>query len=310
MSTENKVLDLTFEAAEDLSDDQYRFMILDSTSGKIRRPDSASELSLGILQNAPESGGSAVIRVIGVSKLQTNAALAIGAFVKAEYVSAADAGKGAAATNSEEYCRGQVLEASGAEDDLCSVLLVPPRPIVTLGAGAANGATVAATEYGDQAIHKTVLTCVDTPLTFGDEAGQGQYGGVKVYDFPGGLICSLGATIDGVMTLTAPAIDTWDGDIGLGLEAPTDHQDVANKTGQIMPKVSTTQAVAKVATVDAQSVATALTESGARWLDGTTTAKDLFLNLLVDDNALHDNTIAGTFTGTITFAWINLGDNK
>lgn len=175
------------------------------------------------------------------------------------------------------------------------------------GIGAKNGSTVVAAEYGNDVLHKTVLTCTATPLTFGDEAGQGQYGGVKVYDFPLGLICTFGAVINGAITLTAPAIDSWNGDIGLGLEAPTDHQDVANKTGQVMPKVSTTQAVAKVATTDAVSVATALTESGARWLDGTSTAKDLFLNLLVDDNGAHDNTITGAFTGTITILWTNLG---
>lgn len=175
------------------------------------------------------------------------------------------------------------------------------------GIGAKNGSTVEVVEYGNDVFHKTVITCTATPLTFGDEAGQGQYGGVKVYDFPLGLICTFGAVINGAVTLSAPAIDAWNGDIGLGVEAPTDHQDSTNKTGIVMPKVSTTQASAKVATTDAVSVAAALTESGARWLDGTSTAKDLFLNLLVDDNGAHDNTITGTFTGTITVLWTNLG---
>ena len=44
---------------------------------------------------------------------------------------------------------------------------------------------------------------------------------------------------------------------------------------------------------------TALTESGGRWLDGTATAKDLFLNLVVDDDASHTSG-TGTFTGTVT----------
>lgn len=184
---------------------------------------------------------------------------------------------------------------------------IPGEIRTTVGVGAKNGATVTAVEHGDGVIHKTVLTCTATPLTFGDEAGQGQFGGVKVYDFPLGLICCLGAVINGSITLTAPAIDTWNGDIGLGVTVPLDHQDAVNLTGAIMPKVATTQAVSKVAVTDAVSVATALTESGARWLDGTGTAKDLYLNLLIDDNAAHDNTITGTFTGTITLTWMNLG---
>lgn len=182
-------------------------------------------------------------------------------------------------------------------------------PVTSSGVGAKNGSAVAAAEYGNDILHKTVLTCTALSLgSVGDEAGQGQYCGVKVYDFPEGLIMTLGAVIDGAVTLATPAINTWDGDIGLGVAAPTDHQDAADKTGQILQKTSTTTAVAKVATVDAVSAATKLTESGARWRDGTATAIDLYLNLLIDDNAAHDNTITAAFTGTITFTWINLGD--
>lgn len=180
--------------------------------------------------------------------------------------------------------------------------------ITAANVGAKNGASVAAVEYGEGTIHQTVLTCTATPFTFGDEAGQGQYGGTKIYDFPEGLILFMGGVVDGAMTLTAPAIDTWDGDIGLGVEAPTDHQDAANKNGYLLASTATTTAVAKVATVDAVSTCTVITESAARWLDGTATAKDVFLNLLVDDNGAHDNTITGTFTGTVTITWMNLGD--
>jgi hypothetical protein len=177
------------------------------------------------------------------------------------------------------------------------------------GVGAAGAATAVASELG-QFVQKTVLTCTAFDLgSFGDEGGQGQYAGAKLYDFPAGLILFLGAVIDGQITLTAPAIDAWDGDIGLGTAKPTDHQSGVNAAGTaLLDSTATTQASSKVATVDAISAATALTESGARWVDGTSSAIDLFLNLLVDDNVAHDNTITGTFTGTITFFWINLGD--
>jgi len=176
--------------------------------------------------------------------------------------------------------------------------------------GAKNGSTVVAAEYGDGVVHKTILTCSATPLSLADEAGQGQYGGVKVYDFPAGCICTLGAVIDGSITLTEAAWkDTWDGDIALGAAAPSDHQTglVAADTGRFLQSTATTTAAAQVANVDAVSVATGLTESGARWTDGTATACDLYLNLLVDDDAAHAAG-NGTFTGTITIVWINLGD--
>ncbi|MBN2188375.1 MAG: hypothetical protein JW699_02890 [Chitinispirillaceae bacterium] len=127
MATENKVLDLSFPAGEDLTNDQYRFVVL-ASDGTVRRPDSATEGCLGILQNAPASGEAAAVRIHGVSKLQANDALGIGTFVCTEYVGAADAGKAADATGSLAYARAVVIEASAAEDDLCSALLVNQVP--------------------------------------------------------------------------------------------------------------------------------------------------------------------------------------
>jgi hypothetical protein len=129
MSTENRILDLAFIAGEDLTEDQYKFVVATST-GTVRRPDSEVETLIGILQNAPAAGEAAVVRVMGISKLQMNLAKAIGTFVKAEYVSAADAGKGKDATGALAYTRGMLIEASGAEDDLASVLLTTPVPAI------------------------------------------------------------------------------------------------------------------------------------------------------------------------------------
>jgi hypothetical protein len=126
MATENALLDITVVAAEDLSNDQYRFMV-HSSSG-VRRPDSEAEVALGVLQNAPASGGAAVVRVYGISKLQVNGALGVGAAVMPEYVSATDAGKGKTSAGDPKYTRGYLTEASDAEDDLASVLLTGPFP--------------------------------------------------------------------------------------------------------------------------------------------------------------------------------------
>lgn len=127
MTTENRILDIAHEAAEDLSSDQFRFVVLDST-GKVRRPDSESEIAYGILQNAPESGNAASVRVDGISKLVANAALAIGTIVKPEYVGAADAGKGDDAGTQWKAARAIVVEAAGEEDDLAGVRLIGPFP--------------------------------------------------------------------------------------------------------------------------------------------------------------------------------------
>ncbi len=129
MSTENKLLLVTFPAAEDLSNDQYRLVVLTAT-GTVRRPDSEAEVALGILQNAPGAGEAAVVMIYGVSKCQANAVLAIGTFIMQEYVSAADAGKCKTSVGAPAYSRGVVMEGSGAEDDLCSVLLTSTFPAI------------------------------------------------------------------------------------------------------------------------------------------------------------------------------------
>jgi hypothetical protein len=99
-----------------------------NTSGKVRLPDSEDEIAHGILQNAPESGDAASVRVDGISKLVANAALTIGTIVKPEYVGAADAGKGDDGGTQWKAARGIVVEAAGAEDDLCAVRLIGPFP--------------------------------------------------------------------------------------------------------------------------------------------------------------------------------------
>lgn len=174
--------------------------------------------------------------------------------------------------------------------------------------GTPNGATVKVKEYGDDINHLTVLTCTATPISISDDAGVAQYGGVKVYDFPAGFIVTQGAMVTGNLTGYASLIDTFDGDVALGTATATTGATLVGTEADILQSVALAQAVGEVAAIDAVSVATALTESGARWHDGTATAKDVFLNFVVDDNAAHGAGTA-TFTGTIRLLWTFLGDN-
>lgn len=143
MATENKILDESYVAAEDITNDQYRWVVL--TSAGVRRPDAETDVLLGILQNAPGIGEAAAVREIGRSKLQMNDAAAIGLFVKAEYVSATDAGKGKDASADLSHARAIVIEPSDAEDDLASVLLLGPLPAITADAWQRTTVTTKAT---------------------------------------------------------------------------------------------------------------------------------------------------------------------
>ena len=116
--------DISLPAAEDLSSSQYHFVKV-NTSGTVRLLDSANETPDGVLQNDPESGEEATVRLFGPTKLVANAALDEGAFVRAEYASATDAGKAATAMATQGVVLGKVLEAASAEDDLALVNLFP-----------------------------------------------------------------------------------------------------------------------------------------------------------------------------------------
>ena len=178
------------------------------------------------------------------------------------------------------------------------------------GVGSANGATVSATE-AMPIVHRTTLTLTATPVTIADDAGVAQYGGVKVYDFPEGMLCILGAVVTGSLTagVTGTIIDNWDGDVSLGTVTATTGATLVSTEADIMQSVAVSAGASdKIGVVDAVSVATALTESGARWLDGTATAKDMYLNFVIDDDATHTSGTAA-FTGTIELVWLSLGDN-
>jgi len=129
MFGENKILDISAPAIESLVNDQYKFVVLTSTG--VRRPDSEVEGLLGILQNCPALGEAAAVRVLGISKLVMNASIAVNAFVKAEYVDAADAGKGKTAAAALAYARALVLDGTDAEDELANVLLIGHVPGIT-----------------------------------------------------------------------------------------------------------------------------------------------------------------------------------
>jgi len=122
MAYEAGGIDLSFSAAEDLSAMQYRF-VHQASDTTVDMVDSGAEFPIGVLQNAPESGETAVVRVSGISKLVMNAAVTVGSLVKCEYVGATDNGKGDAADTEGDLSRGVCIMATGAEDDVGTVLL-------------------------------------------------------------------------------------------------------------------------------------------------------------------------------------------
>lgn len=177
---------------------------------------------------------------------------------------------------------------------------------VGVGAGV-TGIGVTVTETGDGAVHKTVLTLTDVAVALSDNAGTIAYGGLKLYDWPEGLIAIQGASMDIALTKSSAGVNAdWDGDTALGSVTATNDASLATTEQNIIPTTATPQASSGVTTGDGLSTAT----EAVTVLNGTSTAADLYLNYLVDD-ADHDvtstpcNLIAN---GTITIVWSNLGD--
>lgn len=170
-------------------------------------------------------------------------------------------------------------------------------------------AYITVTEQGDNLSHRTILTCAALPISIADDAGVAQYGGVKVYTFPEGLIATKGAIISGNLTLgtTGTIIAAFTGVNALGSVTATTGASLTGTEATWLQSTANATASAAVAAINSVSIATALTESGGRIFDGTTTPAPVFLNFAIADDASH-TAGTGSFTGTITFSWEKIGD--
>lgn len=192
--------------------------------------------------------------------------------------------------------------AIGCFDELRS-LLDYNTAAKTAGAVAGTGVTLERDALAG-VVHQTVIKFTNAAVALADEAGVVAYGGLKVYDFPAGNILVLGAVLDVDLTKSSAGVNAnFDGDVGVGTVTASNNATLASTEQDIIPTTSTPQASSGATTANAVSTAVAV-------LDGTATAKDVYVNLLVDD-ADHD--VTGTacnliLNGTLTLTWVNLGD--
>lgn len=173
------------------------------------------------------------------------------------------------------------------------------------GVGAPTGTGVSVAEISDGITTKTVFTFSNFAIVGVDDTGVGGVAAVKIYDMPAGVIQFVGSTADLALTKSSAGInDTWDGDFGVGTATGT-AATLATTEQNIIPTTATPQAVAGATTATGFSTATENAN-----IDGTSTAVDVYLNILIDD-ADHDidSTPANVIVnGTLTLVWRNLGD--
>lgn len=184
---------------------------------------------------------------------------------------------------------------------------VPAAQLGTIDSNGVRTGVFEATQVGPAGNRKTVLTLVNQTVALVDDAGVEAYGLKQLYDFPAGLLMWEGAVMRLDITKSSTGVNTdWDGDIGLGTVAAAAGATLATTEQDLVPTTPTPQAVAGVTTGDALSTST----EAPKLFNGTATAKDMYLNVLVDDA---DQDVTGTacnliFNGTITFYWRLLGD--
>jgi len=111
----------TLTAAADLSSKQYHFVVLASAS-TVNVATAITNAPIGILQNAPTSGQSAIVAVSGVSKVVADGTLAAGNFIGTSADAQADAIS--PGTDTTVYMMGQCLGAASAGETTEMILNV------------------------------------------------------------------------------------------------------------------------------------------------------------------------------------------
>lgn len=110
MSQQTGVLDITLKAGADLRNYQYRIVYM-SAADAVTFATTATAVSIGILQNDPNTDEAAVVRVCGTSKIKMEDAESRGAMITASAT-----GMGVSADADKNWVIGTLLEAAAAGD--------------------------------------------------------------------------------------------------------------------------------------------------------------------------------------------------
>ena len=115
------ILTLSLKANADLSAKQYYFVELDA-SGDVGACNAATDKPIGVLLNKPDASGKhALVGVIGLFPVNSDAALNEGDLIGPSADGQADAKTPGSDTT--EYIAGQVTQASGAAAELAMAVI-------------------------------------------------------------------------------------------------------------------------------------------------------------------------------------------
>ena len=121
----NYSVKVTLVAAADLSAKQYTFVKLDA-SGQVAAAAAATDIPIGVLQNAPTAGQEAEVLVVGGTKVVAGAAIGEGALVGTSATGNAVAL--VAGTDTTKYVVGTLLTESAADGNVVTAVINCANP--------------------------------------------------------------------------------------------------------------------------------------------------------------------------------------
>lgn len=170
--------------------------------------------------------------------------------------------------------------------------------------GAPSVSTVTASHQQFGPFNHTILTLANVAQTVTNGT---EYQSTKIYDFPEGRISVLGVTATLQQKTTSTLASTLNasstGGIALGTVAASNVA-LSSTMVDLLPETAFTSS----ATVDVAGTAVSAALAAGAQFDGTTTAKDMYLNTGYETTADIDGNATQTISGTVKITWIALGD--
>ena len=114
---------ITLTAAADLSANQYNFVKLDGDGNVVLTDaNSAGQVPIGVLQNAPGNGEAATVMIVGVSKVEAGVAFDEGVQIAcSDSGSSADDGQ-AVVADASDCVVGQSITAGAADEYITAAI--------------------------------------------------------------------------------------------------------------------------------------------------------------------------------------------
>lgn len=169
---------------------------------------------------------------------------------------------------------------------------------------AAVGAYVKAKHVQLDNLFITTLTLDNVPQTVTNGT---EYQSTQIYDFPAGRIHVLGCTASIKQKTTSTIASTINSGVTMAFALGTVAASNVSLTSTMVDLLPSTNLTTST-TINVAGSAVGAALAAAAQFDGTSTAKDMYLNTGFGTTTDIDGNGTQTLSGTVTITWINLGD--